>query len=342
MVCKALLLHTEPHKVLGKMRPLFFTIVVAILAMAASSSAVAEAERELQAFIPLGTSSDWYCKSGCGGAVDVSTDALPACSYTNAFPTPFAPPTGTKNYVVTPAFIVLQDDQFGSLRAAVVKDLQGTGAPQMAINWFMQGVMQGVLGYDLLFYSTVSFSVCDDTMQNRDYVANDRITFSYNAQKKQLRLDFSVKVLMNIITPATTPPAASGPAVPPHLLRTRGGGVRSNPPSPPAAPANPSERRPNPGPVILYADQVQSKLFKELSNAYWMTLTFNSCATRTLSSASFFVNALGTSAYRAPTSIAGRVLDFLQRSLLLKTGGKVNIVSSGTTGRASLVPVNPK
>ena len=198
--------------------------------------------------------------------------------------------------------MVLQDDNFGSLRTAVVKDLRGSGEPQMAINWFVRSVAYDALASSLKGYTRATFPDCGDTKQNREVCINDKVSFSYNVQRKQLRLDFFVKIPMDAITPVTTPSFVSGS-----------------------------------GPTITTASQVQSLLLQPvLSNLSRLAAILNNRATRSLSSASLFVNAVGPGSYRAPSSIADRVLDFLQRSLLLKSRAKVTPVAGGTTGLSTL------
>lgn len=288
------------------MRTLFFLVVAGIFSLASGASAEAEAARDLlQAPLFLGISSAWYCNqrlTACDATIDTATNPLPPCSYTKASPAVYSATSANKMYSVTAAYMVLQDDQFGSLRAAVVKDLQDSGKAQTAINWFIRTVMFDVVTSSLKGYSRVNFPDCGDTKVNRDVSINDKVSFSYNVQKRQLRLDFNVKLLMDAITPATTPSIVSGS-----------------------------------GPTITTATQVQSMLLQpNLSNMARLSTILNNRANFALSSASFFVNALGGSAYRAPSSIADRVLDFLQRSLLLKSGGRPKPVAGGTTGRSTL------
>lgn len=132
---------------------------------------------------------------------------------------------------------------------------------------------------------------------------NDRITFSYNAQLRQLRLDFETKVLMDAITPATSPSVVS----------------RS-------------------GPTITTAAQVQSLLLQPgLSTMARLSSILFNRASAGVSAASLFVNAVGPGSYRAPSSYVERVVDAVQRALLLKTGSKAKPVAGGTTGKAKLV-----
>ena len=126
----------------------------------------------LQAPIFLGISSAWYCNqrlTACESTTNTATSVLPPCSYLRSRPAIFAnnTPPAELTYSLTAAFMVLQDDNFGSLRTAVVKDLRGSGEPQMAINWFVRSVAYDALASSLKGYTRATFPDCGDTKQNR-------------------------------------------------------------------------------------------------------------------------------------------------------------------------------
>lgn len=153
---------------------LFFVAAVVLVATFsfAFSAAVSFEEKELvedrnlQGNIPLGVSSDWWCNANarsCNNGVNTAVNPLPPCSYTKASPQVYkARASGDKTYATITTFMVLQDDQFGSLRSGVVKDLlDRTGVAQTAINWFVRTVIFDVITSSLRTYSAVSFPDCD-------------------------------------------------------------------------------------------------------------------------------------------------------------------------------------